>query len=177
MVNSLLLNAGLPNSLWGEAFKTACHVGNRIPIKKTHKSPYEFWYDRKPNLNYFRVWGCIAYYKITDPHKQKLGPKSRRSVFVGYAENSKSTMEAEFIALTAAGKEAERLRDLLLDIELWPQPMTAISLHYNSQSTMYKAYNNVYNGKSRHIGLRHAYIREFLTNGIITIVYIKSKVI
>ncbi|PKI68075.1 hypothetical protein CRG98_011671 [Punica granatum] len=33
---------------------------------------------------------------------------------------SHSTMEAEFIALAAAGKEAELLRDLLLDIKLWP---------------------------------------------------------
>ena len=40
-----------------------------------------------------------------------------------------STMESEFIALAAAGKEAEWLRNLLLDIELWPQPMPSISLH------------------------------------------------
>ena len=32
---------------------------------------------------------------------------------------SHSTMEAEFIALADAGKEAEWLRNLLLDIELW----------------------------------------------------------
>nr|GEZ34145.1 zinc finger, CCHC-type [Tanacetum cinerariifolium] len=40
-----------------------------------------------------------------------------------------STMEAEFLALAAAGKEAEWLRNMLLDIELWSQPMPAISLH------------------------------------------------
>ena len=39
-----------------------------------------------------------------------------------------STMESEFIALAAAGKEAEWLRNLLLEIELWPQPMPSISL-------------------------------------------------
>lgn len=32
-------------------------------------------------------------------------------------------MESEFIALAAAGKEAEWLRNLLFDIKLWPQPM------------------------------------------------------
>ncbi|GJV93141.1 hypothetical protein Tco_1540954 [Tanacetum coccineum] len=31
-----------------------------------------------------------------------------------------STMEAEFLALAAVGKEAEWLRNMLLDIELWP---------------------------------------------------------
>ena len=40
-----------------------------------------------------------------------------------------STMESEFIALGAAAKEAEWLRDLLLDIELWPHSLSAISIH------------------------------------------------
>lgn len=83
-------------------------------------------------------------------------------------------MEAEFIALTAAGKEAEWLRDLLLDIELWPQPMLAITLYCDGEAMMSKAYNNIYNGKSRHIGLRHAYVRLVIQSGIITIVYVKS---
>ncbi|GJS17474.1 hypothetical protein Tco_0411946 [Tanacetum coccineum] len=85
-----------------------------------------------------------------------------------------STMEAEFLALAAAGKEAEWLRNMLLDIELWPKPMPAISLHCDSQSTLSRAYNKVYNGKSRHISLRHAYIKELISNGIITIEYIRS---
>ncbi|GKC26678.1 hypothetical protein Tco_1033972 [Tanacetum coccineum] len=85
-----------------------------------------------------------------------------------------STMEAEFLALAAAGKEAEWLRNMLLDIELWPQPMAAISLHCDSQSMLSRAYNKVYNGKSRHISLRHAYIKELISNGIITIEYIRS---
>ena len=41
---------------------------------------------------------------------------------------SHSTMEFEFIALTATDKKVEWLRNLLLDIKLWPQPMLAISL-------------------------------------------------
>ncbi|GLT33023.1 hypothetical protein SLA2020_076460 [Shorea laevis] len=47
-----------------------------------------------------------------------------------------STMEFEFIALAVASKEAEWLRNLLLDIKLWPQPMPAISLHCDSEATM-----------------------------------------
>jgi len=87
---------------------------------------------------------------------------------------SHSTMESEFIALSAAGKEAEWLRDLLMDIELWPRPMSAISLYCNSEVTMSRAYNEVYNGKSRHISLRHTHIRELIENGVITIIYVKS---
>ena len=86
-----------------------------------------------------------------------------------------STMESEFLALAAAGKEAEWLRNLLLDIELWPQPMPAVLLHCDSQATMSRALSKIYNGKSRHIALRHEYIRQLLSDGIITVVYVRSK--
>jgi hypothetical protein len=85
-----------------------------------------------------------------------------------------STMEAEFLALAAAGKEAEWLRNMLLDIKLWPQPMPAISLHCDSEATLSRAYNKIYNGKSRHISLRHAYVQQLIKDGILTVVYIRS---
>ncbi|KAL0437670.1 UNVERIFIED_CONTAM: hypothetical protein Sradi_0474900 [Sesamum radiatum] len=45
-----------------------------------------------------------------------------------------STMEVKFVALAAASKEVEWLRNLLLDIKLWPQPMPTISLLCNSEA-------------------------------------------
>jgi len=71
---------------------------------------------------------------------------------------SHSTMESEFIAIAAASKEAEWLRNMLFDIKLWSQPMSAISLYCDSEATMSRAYINIYNGKSRHISIRHGYI-------------------
>ena len=86
-----------------------------------------------------------------------------------------STMESEFIALAAAGKEAEWIRNLLLEIELWPQPMPSISLYCDSEATLSRAYNKVYNGKSRHISLRHEYVKQLITDGVINIIYVKSS--
>ncbi|RVW62250.1 Retrovirus-related Pol polyprotein from transposon TNT 1-94 [Vitis vinifera] len=62
--------------------------GNRIPMKKNEISPYELWKGRKPNIGYFKVWGCLAYCKKTDPHKTKLGPRAIKCAFV--ASNSKA---------------------------------------------------------------------------------------
>nr|GEW30939.1 hypothetical protein [Tanacetum cinerariifolium] len=89
------------------------------------------------------------------------------------SSDSKSTAGWIF-TLGAACKEAEWLRNMLLDLELWPQPLATIFLHYDSQSTLSRAYNKVYNGKSRYISLRHAYIKELISNAIITIKYIRS---
>ncbi|GJU36690.1 zinc finger, CCHC-type containing protein [Tanacetum coccineum] len=46
-----------------------------------------------------------------------------------------STMESEFVALAAAGKEAEWLKNLLLEIPLWVKPMAPISIHCDSVAT------------------------------------------
>jgi len=51
MVNAMLLNAKLPNNLWGEALFTVCHIHNRILSKKLNVSLYKVWNSRKPNPN------------------------------------------------------------------------------------------------------------------------------
>jgi len=73
-----------------------------------------------------------------------------------------STVAAEFVALAVANKEAEWLRNLLLKVPLWPKPMSPLSIHCDSKSVKSKAYSHVYNGKSRHVGLRHAYVYQLI---------------
>nr|GEY44316.1 zinc finger, CCHC-type [Tanacetum cinerariifolium] len=63
-----------------------------------------------------------------------------------------STMESEFVALATAGKEAKWLKNLLLEIPLWVKPMAPISIRCDSAATLAKAYSQMYNGKSRHLG-------------------------
>nr|GEV76166.1 zinc finger, CCHC-type [Tanacetum cinerariifolium] len=62
-----------------------------------------------------------------------------------------STMESEFIALAATGKEAEWLRNLIHEITIWSKPIAPISIRCDSPPKMAKTYSQVYNGKSRHL--------------------------
>nr|KAJ0200496.1 hypothetical protein LSAT_V11C600308410 [Lactuca sativa] len=52
-----------------------------------------------------------------------------------------STMKSEFVALSAAGKEAEWLRNLIYEIPLWPKPISTISIRCDSAATLAKAYS------------------------------------
>ncbi|GKE69901.1 hypothetical protein Tco_1527973 [Tanacetum coccineum] len=61
-------------------------------------------------------------------------------------------MESEFMALLAAGKEAEWLRNLILEIQLWSKPIALTLIRYDSAAKLAKAYSQIYNGKFRHIG-------------------------
>ncbi|GMP63930.1 hypothetical protein CsSME_00025418 [Camellia sinensis var. sinensis] len=58
---------------------------------------------------------------------------------------------------------------------MWPKPVPAICIHCDSQSTIGRAQSHMYNGKSRHIRRRHNTVRQLLSNGIISIDYVKSK--
>ena len=53
--------------------------------------------------------------------------------------------------------------------------MPAISIHCDSQSAIGRAQSNMYNGKSRHIRRRHNSIRQLLSNGVVSLDYVKSK--
>ncbi|GJX04578.1 retrovirus-related pol polyprotein from transposon TNT 1-94 [Tanacetum coccineum] len=90
MVNCMLNQSGLPTNLWGEALLSACHIHNRITSRVISISPYELWKGSKPNLDYLRVWGCLAYYRTPEPKRSKLGDRGIKSMFVGYAKNSKA---------------------------------------------------------------------------------------
>ncbi|GJR19903.1 zinc finger, CCHC-type containing protein [Tanacetum coccineum] len=86
-----------------------------------------------------------------------------------------STMESEFVALAAAGKEAEWSRNLILEIPLWSKPIAHISIRCDSAATLANAYSKMYNGKSRHLCVRHSMIRELITNGVVSIEFVRSK--
>ncbi|GJR31245.1 zinc finger, CCHC-type containing protein [Tanacetum coccineum] len=86
-----------------------------------------------------------------------------------------STIESEFVALAAAGKEAEWLRNLILDILLWSKPIEPISIRCDSAATLAKAYSQMYNGKSRHLGVGHSMIRELITNRVVFIEFVRSQ--
>nr|GEW47509.1 hypothetical protein [Tanacetum cinerariifolium] len=86
-----------------------------------------------------------------------------------------STMESKFMALAAADKEAEWLRNLILEIPLWSKPIASIFIRCDSAATLAKAYSQMHNGKSRHLGVRHIMIRELITNEVISIEFVKSQ--
>ena len=69
MMNAMLVSSGAPLNLWGKAILSACHIQNRIPYKKTTKTPYELKKSYAPNIAYLKVWGCLAKVLLPEPKK------------------------------------------------------------------------------------------------------------
>nr|GEW71417.1 retrovirus-related Pol polyprotein from transposon TNT 1-94 [Tanacetum cinerariifolium] len=81
---TMLTFANLPSFLWAEAITTACFTQNRSIIhKRFDKTPYELMNKRKPNIKFFRVFGCRCYLlnDYEDVGKLDIG------VFVGYSKD------------------------------------------------------------------------------------------
>ncbi|GJV46970.1 zinc finger, CCHC-type containing protein [Tanacetum coccineum] len=64
-----------------------------------------------------------------------------------------STMESKFVALATTAP---------------------ISIRCNSDATSAKVYSQMYNGKSRHMGVKHSMIRELITNGVVSIEFVRN---
>nr|GEX89023.1 hypothetical protein [Tanacetum cinerariifolium] len=94
--------------------------------------------------------------------------------WINHVEDSSST-SGWFVALAAASKEAEWLRNLIHEIPIWSKPIAPISIRYDSAPTMARAYSQIYNGKSRHLGVRHSMVRELIRNGMISIEFVRTQ--
>ncbi|KAH9781762.1 Integrase catalytic domain-containing protein [Citrus sinensis] len=91
MARTMLNENALPKYFWAEAVNTACYVLNRVLIRPhLNKTPYELWKDRKPNIGYFKVFGCKCFILNIKDNLGKFDPKSDVGIFLGYSNSSKA---------------------------------------------------------------------------------------
>ena len=84
-------------------------------------------------------------------------------------------MKAEFIVLEKASSEAEWLRNLLADIPLWTRPTMSVFMCCDSQAAIAKVKSKIFNGKNKHICLRHNIVLHLLETGVISLEFVMSK--
>ena len=77
--------------------------------------------------------------------------RSARKTFI-----AGSTMESEFVAPDMV----EWLKNLLANIPLGMKPTPSVSIHCDSQSAIVVTKNKTYNGKNRHIQLKHNVVMQ-----------------
>jgi len=85
---AMLFTAGLSETYWEEARKCAGFVYNRLPRKGNdlNKSPYEVFFNKKPHISYFHVFGSTAF--VHKPYRIKdHSAKAWKGILVGYESN------------------------------------------------------------------------------------------
>jgi hypothetical protein len=87
---------------------------------------------------------------------------------------TKSTMEAELIALNVASVEAEWLREFLLDLPVVEKLVPAILMNFDNQTVITKVNSAKDNVKStRHVKRCLKSIRKLRNSGVIAVAYMQ----
>lgn len=82
-----------------------------------------------------------------------------------------SSMEAEYMAIAEAGKEAIYLRSLLYELT---GNLCTLNLYNDSQSAQKLVANNVCHRKSKHIDIRYHFIKDVIIDKIINLEYLPT---
>ncbi|KAH9779134.1 hypothetical protein KPL71_007611 [Citrus sinensis] len=91
LVQCMLYEKKLPKTFWPEAVNWAFYVLNRCPtFAVMNQTPEEAWSGRKPSVEHFRIFGCVAYVHIPEAKRKKLDAKSTTCVLLGVSEESKA---------------------------------------------------------------------------------------
>lgn len=89
MTRVLKFQSGLPTRFWGDCVKIAVYLINKLPKKVLKgKPPYEVLFGIQPKIDHLKMFGCLCY-ASTLPRRDKLSPRARRTVLVGYSETQK----------------------------------------------------------------------------------------
>ena len=90
-VSAMLLDAGLPKSLWAHAYKHSVYIHNRTGQDGLDgKTPYEARFGVPPDLRHLRPWGADVW--VRQEKFSKLEPKGRKGRFVGYSEHHRDAI-------------------------------------------------------------------------------------
>ena len=87
----MLNEHSLPKYFWAEAINTTCYILNRVLVRPLlTKTPYELWNNKKPNVSYFKVFGCKCFILNEKDALGKFDTKSNERIFPGYSLISKA---------------------------------------------------------------------------------------
>jgi transposase InsO family protein len=87
---AMLEDSKLHQKYWAEAVNTANYIQNRLlGSANVESSPYELWFEKKPELEDMHVFGEEAYAWVPEIKRRKLDNKAIKVKFCGYSEESK----------------------------------------------------------------------------------------
>jgi KUP system potassium uptake protein len=84
IVRTLLYGANLPAKYWSVAAVHAVYLMNRRVHSALHMTPYEAWWDFKPDVSAMRLFGSRVCVKVTGKRRAKLDRHDFNGIFVGY---------------------------------------------------------------------------------------------
>ncbi|WJX12614.1 hypothetical protein P8452_03091 [Trifolium repens] len=146
-----------PYHFWAEAMNTACYVHNRVTLRKgTTSTLYELWKNRKSTSGgcFFLGTNLISWFS-----------KKQNCVAL-------STAEAEYIAAGSSCSQLVWMKQMLKEYDV---EQNALTLYCDNMSAINISKNSVQHSKTKHIDIRHHYIRDLVENKIVVLEHVGTK--
>ncbi|GKA13620.1 gag-pol polyprotein [Tanacetum coccineum] len=114
----MLIFSKAPEFLWAEAIATACFTQNRSIVYTWHnKTPYKLIRGRKPNIQYFHVFGSLCYPTNDRDDRGKMKPKAG----IEYYETSSQEVSDDSAANTTDNDHTSSSSSIVIDQDDAPQ--------------------------------------------------------
>jgi hypothetical protein len=84
-----------------------------------------------------------------------------------------STTEAEYMALSAAAREAVWMQRLFMELRF--DAADSITINVDNQSCISLAKNPSFHARTKHIDIRHHFVREKVESGVVDLVFCPTK--
>jgi hypothetical protein len=88
MARTMMIHAGAPAYTWEDAIAHANYIRNRVITRVIpNMTPYEKFWGRKPNLEYVKPFGCLAYVIIhKELRESKFEASATPGIFIGISD-------------------------------------------------------------------------------------------
>ncbi|KOX67450.1 Copia protein, partial [Melipona quadrifasciata] len=84
---TMLSDADLNLKFWGEAANTGVYIRNIVKCRVHEKTPYEICFNKVPNIQHMRRFGCAAYVLNKGKVEIKFESITVKRIFIGYNGN------------------------------------------------------------------------------------------
>nr|GEZ94362.1 retrovirus-related Pol polyprotein from transposon TNT 1-94 [Tanacetum cinerariifolium] len=115
--------------------------------------------------------GCQDTRRSTSRSAQFLGDKLVSWSFKKQQSTAISTTEAEYIAMSGCYAQILWMRSQLTDYRF---DFNKIPLYYDNRSAIALCFNNVQHSRSKHIDIRHHFIREQVKRGVVELYFVST---
>nr|GFB21309.1 zinc finger, CCHC-type [Tanacetum cinerariifolium] len=129
-------------------------------------------FKQKSRIDYFDTYALVARIStirlliaMASIHSLIIHQMDVKTTFLNRDLEEKVDLTKEFLSVRFSMKDMREA-----DVILAP-----IFIRCDSAATLAKAYSQMCNGKSRHLGVGHSMIRELITNGVVSIEFVRSQ--
>ena len=111
IARALMFQSHIPSNFWSYAINHAVYLINRVPSPiVNNKTPFELLYNKVPDFQMLKVFGCLCYASTHLANKNKFQPRARRGIFLGFQTGMKG-----YIILDIDNREIFIGRDVLFN--------------------------------------------------------------